>query len=415
MDNVLAINGGIPVRDHPLPPAFPGAVMYDEQEKEGLCDIIDRQSPFRYYGPNLAGSVKRFERQLAETIGTRYALGVTSCTAALVCTLKACGVGPGDKVIVPACTFLATPGAVVIAGAVPVFCDIDDSLSLDPDALEAVIDPYVKAVIAVPILGNPCRMDAITAVAKKHRLYVIEDVAQSIGSRYRGRHSGSFGDISVFSLQMNKIITTGEGGAVVTNDPLLYERAVRYHDQGMYREQEGFLSKDAERNVFIGQNYRMSELTGAVACAQMAKLPAILSRMKELKQYIKGQLEGLVPFRAINDKEGDASSNIMLLLKDAETSRRFREALNAENIAASYLYNGQPIYMLPQIFHQKTADADGFPFNQFPEKIVYTEDMCPRALQLLAGNVVLPISPVYTDEDAQDIVKGVKKVAASLL
>lgn len=417
MEELLAINGGKPVREIPLPESYPGASVYGEEEKRAAMEVIESQSPYRYYGPKVLGKAKEFEKSFSKKMGVNNTLGVTSGTAALVVALKAAGIGPGDKVIVPAVTFLATPGAVVCAGAVPVFADVDESLNIDPDAIGKVVDKYTKAVIPVPILGNPCQMDRIMEVAKKHNLLVIEDVAQSCGSMYKGQYSGSFGDINCFSLQINKIITTGDGGAVVTNNDKLYERAVRYHDQGMFREREGFLAMKAEDDIFIGQNYRMSEVTAAIAVEQLKKLDYITSSMKKIKSMIKEQVKGIdgLSFRRINDEQGDASNALLMLLPTVELADKFRAALSAENVATGWLYGGRPVYMLPQIFNQKTVDANGFPFNQFPEKVVYTEDMCPYAAEHMPKNAMISLSPAFTEKDAEDIVKAIRKVAKHIL
>lgn len=274
------------------------------------------------------------------------------------------------------------------------FADMDESMNIDPDAIGKLVDKYTKAVIPVPILGNPCQMDRIMEAAKRYGLTVIEDVAQSCGSKYKGQYSGTFGDINCFSLQMNKIITTGEGGVVSTNDEKLYERAVRYHDQGMIREKEGFLSKIESDNDFIGQNFRMNEVTGALALEQLKKIDKINGFMHKIKYSIKDQLKGIdgISFRRINDEEGDTGNGLMFILPDKDKAAEFRKALNAENINTSFLYNGEPIYLVPKLFHQKTVDRNGFPFNQFDEKLVYTRDMCPIALDLMSRSALISIS-----------------------
>ena len=417
MSEKLAINGGKPVRDKLLPPAYPGSSVYGEEEKKAVIEVLDRKSPYRYYGYDVAGKVKAFETMFSEKIGNKYSLGVTSGTASIIIALKAAGIGPGDKVIVPACTFLASAGAVVIAGAVPVFADVDDSMNIDPNKIGECVDEYTKAVLPVPILGNPCEMDKIVEVAKKHNLMVIEDVAQSCGSKYKGRYSGSFGDINCFSLQINKIITTGDGGVVTTNDEKLYERAVRYHDQGMFREKEGFLASNADDDIFIGQNYRMSEVSGAIALEQLKKLDYITDYMRKIKYMIKNEIKDIdgINFRRIIDEEGDAGSTLFMMLPDVETADKFRKALAAENVNCGCLYGGRPVYMIPQIRYQKTVDRCGFPYNQFKEKIVYSEDMCPYASKHMPLNAVISISPAFTEKDAEDVITAVRKVAKYVL
>lgn len=417
MDEILAINGGKAVREVPLLSAYPGASVYGEEEKKSILEVIERKSPFRYYGFDVAGKVKEFENYLGRKIGTSYALGVTSGTAALIVALKALGIGPGHKVIVPSNTFEATAGAVIIAGAVPVFADIDDSMNINPAEIERLCDSYTKAVITVPILGNPCEMDRIMEAAKRCNIAVIEDVAQSCGSKYKGKYCGSFGDVGCFSLQINKILTTGDGGALTINDEKVYERAVRYHDQGMYREKEGFLSMNEEDDIFVGQNYRMSELTGAVALEQMKKLDFIIENLRKIKKTIKEQIKEIdgISFRRITDEEGDTGGTLFMLLPDKELSLKFCNALNAENISCGRLYGGQPVYTMPHIFKQRTVDKNGYPFNQFDKKIEYTMGMCPYVEEQLPKNVIVMLNPMLTEKDTEDIVKGIRKVAKHIL
>lgn len=415
----LAIDGGKPSRSQPLPANYPGAIMMGAEEAELASNVILAQSPFRYYGQSLQRSVETLENVMAQELNIPYVLGVTSCTAALVVALKALGIGYGDKVIVPANTFLATPGAVVCANAVPVFVDVDESLNMDPNDLERVLDDEVRAIIAVSILGNPVDMDPIMAFARKHNLYVIEDVAQSCGSTYKGKYTGTIGDIGVFSFQMNKILTAGEGGAVVTHDPKLFERAVRYHDQGLFRHKTRYgIDSSEETNAFIGQNFRMSDITGAVMVEQWKKLDGIVSTMKKHCRSIQKALEAELPmmkFRDVADEEGNIGSNLGMILPSAEAAQKFIQTLNAENIGTYILYGGKPVYTIPQLFQQKTTEKGNFPFNYpFQKPVAYTENMCPRAVDLIPRTVYLPVSPLLTDQDVQEIVEGIVKVHKQL-
>lgn len=411
----LALYGGTPVRDTMLKTNWPGANLYGEEEAKRVFDVCMARSPFRFYGSQSLNMVNQFEEAFAKRMRVKNALGITSCTASLVVALKAAGIGPGDKVIVPACTFLATAGAVVCAGAVPVFADVDDSLGIDPKQIGKLCDKYTKAVIVVSLLGVPCKMDEIVAEAKKYNLIVIEDVAQSMGAEYHGKPMGTWGDLGVFSMQLNKIITTGEGGVVVTDDDKLYERACRYHDQGMYRNSPHPELEAA--NALIGQNYRMSELTGAAAIAQLERLDGIIARMKEIKHTIKQELSDLegITFRNVVDEEGDAAASFMIYLPTKEKADLFNKAMWAENMCFSTQYNGKLVYMQPQIFNQRTIDPSGFPFNQFEEKIVYTEDMCPYAMDLYPRSSYIFLNPCMTDKDIEDVIKAMKKVVPAIL
>ena len=197
---------------------------------------MESGSPFRYWGPGRPEKVLRFEEAFAKYMGARFALAVTSGTAALDCAVAGLGIGPGDEVIVPAYTWWSDYTCVVHAGALPVFADIDRTFNLDPADFERKITPRTKAVIAVHLLGGPCDMDPIMEIARKHKVAVLEDCAQCVGGSYRGKKLGSIGDVGIYSFQINKMITSGEGGAVVSSDPLIYERAARFHDMGSIRD-----------------------------------------------------------------------------------------------------------------------------------------------------------------------------------
>lgn len=415
----LAIHGGTPVRTKPLPPNYPGAILMGKEELEAVSKVIMNQSPFRYYGQNMVYAVRQLEEQMAQDLSVPYVLGVTSCTAGLIVAMKAAGIGYGDKVIVPANTFIATPGAVVSAGAVPVFAEVDESLNLDPLLLESVMDEDVKAIIAVHVSGSVCDMDAIMAFAEKHNLYVIEDVAQSCGIKYKGKCAGTIGHIGVFSFQMNKMLTAGEGGAVVTRDVKLFERAARYHDQGMFRDRKRYgVETDENEDSFAGQNYRMSELTGAVMVEQWKKLDFICSSTRSHYKKVRTALEELVPelvYRKSNDRAGDLGSNLGLRFETREQARAFTEAMNAELIAARMMYNGKLVFMSPQIMNQRTPETKMSPY-QYPFKhpVVYSEDMCPNSDENINLTVLIPLSPILNDDDLRDVITGVAKVYKGL-
>lgn len=418
--NKLAIEGGTPARSKPLPPNYPGAVVMGQEEADFASKVILGQSPFRYYSPNPQRAAEQLEDAMSAEMNVPYVLGVTSGTASLIVAMKALGIGYGDKVIVPANTFLATPGAVVCCNAVPVFCDIDDSLNLDPAALEQVYDEDVKAIIVVPILGNPVDMDPVMEFARRKNIAVIEDIAQSCGVKYKGRYGGTIGTIGAFSFQMNKIITAGEGGAVATHDLKLFERALRYHDQGLARHKARYgIDSPDEEFAFVGQNYRMSDITGAVVFEQWKKLPDIVTSMRRSHEAIRSELASRFPemqFRRCPDPDGGhIGSNLGIILPTKEATVKFNQAMAAENMGTYILYAGLPAYRTPAIFHQRTADKDNFPFNYpFKNPVVYTEDMCPVAIDLIPRTAFLPIAPTLTEQDVEEIIEGTSKVYQAL-
>ena len=203
-----------------ISPGYVSTQYYGELEKQALSNVIDTGTPFRYWGDGTPDKVKNFEEGFADYMGTRFALGVTSGTTALNSAIAALEVGPGDEVIVPAYSWWSDYTCVINAGALPVFADIDASFNLDPEDFERKITPRTKAVLAVHLIGGPCDMDPIMEIARKHNIKVLEDCAQCVGGAYKGKKLGSIGDIGIYSFQINKMISSGEGGAVVTNDPI---------------------------------------------------------------------------------------------------------------------------------------------------------------------------------------------------
>ena len=229
--NDLAVNGGPKAKTTKNLPMFPGGLEIGAEEKKEVMEVLDAQYLFRYYGPeDHPSKVKKLEEEYAAYLSQKHCLALNACTSALITGLVALGVGPGDEVIIPGYTFFASCAAVVAARAVPIVADVDKSLTMDPADLERKITKRTKAIIPVHMRGMPARMDRIMEIAKKHNLKVVEDAAQSNGGSYQGKKLGSFGDVGCFSLQYHKIITSGEGGILSTDDDLLYTRAQAYHD-----------------------------------------------------------------------------------------------------------------------------------------------------------------------------------------
>jgi 8-amino-3,8-dideoxy-alpha-D-manno-octulosonate transaminase len=310
-----AIEGGTPVRSTPLRAGFWGTQFYDDKERAELLDVLEARSPFRWYGPGKPAKVLQFEKEFAARMQTRFALGVTSGTAALQVAMAALEIGPGDEVILPAWTWHSCFNAVVLAGGLPVCAEIDHSFNIDPDAIEKHVTPHTRAIMAVHLQGNPCNMDRILAIAKKHKLRVLEDCAQSVGASYKGRPVGSLGDIGIYSLQLNKTITAGEGGAVVTNDPVLFERAARFHDLGGLRPpHQEMLGGKAQLDWVFGANYRMSEFTGGVVLAQLRKLDRIAAAVRANARLVHDGLRDLpnAKFRLLPDPEGELGAGVFL-------------------------------------------------------------------------------------------------------
>ncbi len=392
----------------------------DEEEEQAVLEVIRSKRLFRHFGPGDSPSkVAALETAFADFMGTQFAVAVTSGTAALTCGLHAIGVGPGDEVIIPAYTWIASAAAVISAGAIPVIAEVDETLLLDPIAVEANITPYTKAVMPVHMRGAPCRMDEILALANKHELKVIEDTAQADGACYKGQRLGTFGDVGCYSLQFNKIITSGEGGIVVTDNDGLWKRALMYHDVIAPLRQGLPIS-----NILIGTNYRMPELLGAVGLVQLRRLDGLLYAMRERKRMLKLGMSDIanskgIAFREEVDEQGDAGIALIFFVDSPQTAGKVVQALQAENIGASRLYEPDRLdyhvyaHWTP-ILEKRTWTNDGGPWRNAQREITYSKDMCPRSLDLLGRAVHLDVSPLLTNEDVEETVEGLHRVLHAL-
>lgn len=415
----LALDGGPPVIQRELN-RYKGATVIGEAEKQAVMEVLESRSLFRYYGPKLLSKVAEFEKNFAHFVGAQFAAAATNGTAALRLGLAALGVGPGDEVIVPAVTFIASVGAIVAQRARPVFAEVDETMQLDPADLARCLSPRTKAIMPVHLGGVAVDMDPVLAFAKTHGLVVIEDAAQSCGSYYKERHVGTLGQVGCFSFQLEKNITSGEGGIVVTDDHELFRRAVIYGDQGgqFWTAHAGIRDTVGGQPV-IGENLRMNEIAGAILGVQLQKLDEILSRIARNRQILRtavAELPGLHLAPAAPDRDRHGLS-VLFYLPTPDQADAVTKALRAEGVPAGKVYGGKPVYAAPQILNQWTM-TDGCPFRCttcFPEPIAYNMGMCPRSEDLLARSVSLSIGPFYEEEDLDDIITGVQKVAHHLL
>jgi 8-amino-3,8-dideoxy-alpha-D-manno-octulosonate transaminase len=417
----LAIEGGTPVRATPLLPGWPGGLLIGEEEKRAVLEVIESQSLFRHYGPRPLHRASALEKAFAAAMGARFGLAVTSGTAALITSLAACGVGPGDEVIVPTYTWIATINAVVILGAVPVFVDIDESLNMDAAAMAAAVTPYTRAVIPVHMRGAPANLGPIIQDARQRGLAVIEDAAQAVGGRYRGQRLGTFGDFGAYSLQYHKTITTGEGGMVVTSDPTRYERAVRFHDQGSVRMEELDLFISGDSPLIIGINFRMGELIAAVGLAQLKKMDWIIDRMRAHQGRIKEALRDIpgITLRTAHDEEGETGATVIFFVPTGAQADRFARALTAENIPASVpWWSGQHVYNhFDQIINRRLLAGRRCSWDcpRYKGNATLAKGQFPRTDAILQRAVHIDIHPLFTDRDVEDVITAVHKVARAVL
>ena len=412
----LAIDGGTPVRAKPLVTRHFGPLYYDQSEWSLLKQVFDSRAPFRFWGLDrsyVPQKVATFEREFSAFMQTRYTLGVTSGTAALQVAMAALGVGPGDEVIVPAWTWHSCFNAVVMAGALPVCAEIDSSFNLDPSDVERHITPRTKVLMAVHLQGNPAEMDSLLAIARKHKLKVLEDVSQSVGASYKGRQLGSMGDISIASLQVNKTISAGEGGAVYTNGPELFERAVRFHDVGTIRSPHDKLIGEPKGQPFIGVNYRMNEFSGAVLLAQIRKLPTVVKDIRAVARRVYDGIANLpdLELRGLPDPEGELGSAVFLGFSGKAQRDRFIQAMRAENVAAGPPGGSVLLPTQPHIIAKRATHPNWPTWNSPAGKAVrYGEESCQRTIAVLDRFAGVSLDPKFGRDETRDVVAAIRKV-----
>lgn len=422
----LAIDGGTPVRSTALPQEWPGAHYMDEQEVNAAVRVCKSKSLFRYYGLDLQKEVEQFEGEFATYIGSKFALAVSSGTAALQVALGALGVGHGDEVLVPAYFWVAVPGAVIRSGAIPVLVDCDSTFGMDPKDAAAKITPRTKAIVMVHMSGAIGRIKDIIALARRTKIAVVEDCAQAAGASQNGTKAGAFGDMAIFSLQMNKHMTSGEGGIVVTNDKHLYRRACALHDLGYARNDSGRMIFDDPSLQLWGIGCRMSELTGALARVQLRKLDRITSSMRSAKNRIKRALEGVLTFREVIDPEGDCGSFLLTVFPSREQSLEFTKAIREEGIVAAEggMYPihmddwGMHLYFNVASLVNKRGISGISPWqlreNKASASTSYARGTCPKLDDLAGRTMLMCIASNLTRRDIDDIITAYRKVASAV-
>ena len=400
--------------------------QFSPETKRLIVELVESdqnlQGPhlFRYYNPR-PSKVAASEKALADLTGVKHCLAVNSCTSALVAAYKALGIGAGDEVIVPAYTFFASAATVVAANAIPVIAEVDDSLCLDPSAIEKAITKRTKAIVPVHMRGAPAQMDAILDLAKRKGIPVVEDVAQAGGGSFQGRRLGSLGTLGCFSFDYYKVQASGEGGFVTTNDAWLYTRAQSWHDTAACWRPDRYAHEGKAGELFCGENYRMSELQGAVALAQIRKTDTMLAGYRRAHRRIKESIAAApgLSFRRVPDVAGDTGICLILFLGDADTTRKAMLAMQEEGVPAGGIYDQKVrdwhiFAYWEHILERKHVAADGLPWSAVPadELPRYSKDMCPRTLELLSRAIMIDINWHYSNEDCDAIAEGINRALA---
>lgn len=376
-----------------------------KEEIEAITRVIESRDLFKVNGGAL--EVMHFEEELCAKMGSKYAILMTSGQAALISGLIGMGVGPGDEVIVPAYTYIATAMAVVAVGAIPVIAEINDTLTLDPDSFEKNISEHTKAVIPVHIQGFPCDMERICDIAKKHNILVLEDACQSDGGSYNGRRLGTIGDAGAYSFNFFKIITSGEGGALVTENRDIFERGLIYHDSSAIAYFGNQLD-DIKTEQFCGNEFRVSEFTGAILREQLKRLDPMLCDLRKHKSYLMNELKGKYNFIRSNDIEGDCGTTLPFVFDAVEEAVRFAGITGG----CRPIDTGKHVYTnwTPIMNHNGAFNPAFDPFKMEANRRLnmnYTPDMCEKSLDYLARTVYLGIDP---DMDSEALAKKILEI-----
>lgn len=364
--------------------AGPGTFLIDNVERHEVEEVLESGYLSRYGREDDSRFKKKvltLEREFARKIGVNYCVAVSGGTGALMASLVALGVGPGVEVLVSGYTFVASISAIVAVGGMPVLTEIDESITMDPVDIERKITKRTKVIMPVHMLGYPCNMDKIMKIANKYKLFVLEDSCQALGASYKGEKLGSIGDMGTFSLNVNKTISSGDGGLITTNKKELFEKAFGFHDQGHMPLRMGV---EIGKRKLIGINLRMNELTGAFALGQLKKLDLILKLLKEKKEKFKNVIiEGgikNITFNKINDP-GECNTILTILFKDKIIAQHVAKALKTKTLSESgwHVYNNME--QILSYIDQKGNKP--FKKNMLPK----TDEILTRSINLSIGVV----------------------------
>ncbi|MCJ0538733.1 DegT/DnrJ/EryC1/StrS family aminotransferase [Enterococcus cecorum] len=387
-----------------VPEVFLGNDLIDEREIDMVVDLLKKRSIFRYYGHEMLHRTDNFEYLLSKYFGSKYALCVSSGTAALKVAINSLDLDIGDEIILPSFGYIATANAIISSNCIPVFADVDNSLNISPDSIESLISEKTKAIIVIHISGQACDMEKIMEISERYNIPVIEDVAQAFGGEYKGRKLGTIGKIGCFSFQSNKLLSTGEGGCVITNDNKLYLRGRNYHDQGGFRKNNTY-PKWSDNSSLFGENLRMTEIAASIGIVQLSRIDDMLDILHEHKLHIMKKLEHYnLNWRKNFDIAGDCSVSLCFYIDNLENREIIIEKLRGIHANGSY----------------NSAMYENYVFDHIKQKfkllsIVGSENRiniknCKNAEKLSKEAVWIPLSPLYTSEDLEVICNKIEEI-----
>ena len=380
-----------------------------QEEIDAIARVIQSGALFRY---GVGSECDRFEQRYAKYLGARHFALAASGSNALVAAMIGLGLGPGDEVLIPAHTYMATATSVLAVGAIPVIVDIDESLTIEPDAVEAAIRPRTRAVVPVHMWGAACDMDAIMAIARRHNLFVIEDACQGVGGGYEGRKFGTIGHAGCFSFNYFKNMTCGEGGGVAMNDDSVAERARCAIDPCHFY----WHGRNDATKPFAGNGARASELMGAMLNVQLDRIDGMVAAMRAEKQHILAGTASLdnLGLRAapMNSAAYDCATQVMYTLPSAEAADRFVQIFPSviAGRTGRHTYTEWDQVLMGAGAAHPAMNPYLMPANAECRR-TYSKDMCPRSLDILSRTVMVATNPHHTRADTDDIIHNIGSAA----
>ncbi len=371
-----------------------------EEEIKEVTEVLKSGYLYRYgvsvgdrIDPRFKGKVLQCEREITALMNVKYGVALNSGTSALLTALAGLGIGPGDEVIVPGFTFIASIAAIVYARAVPVLAEIDETFNLDPADVEAKITPHTKGIMAVHMMGNPARLNELKAIADKHKIYLIEDCAQAFGATYHGRPVGSIGAVAGCSFNVYKTITSGDGGMVVTDNHEVYQRCFAFHDQGHLPLRQGV---EIGARPFFGLDFRFTEVQAAILLAQLRKLPRMLNHLRTNKKRYKSLISGIpgLKFRVLPDPEGEIATMLSVILPTAEIAEKMAKDMGTRVVSQAgwHVYNN-----MEQLLEKRTVTSVQCPFvceklhGGSQKEVKYWKGMLPKTDAILGRSLNISI------------------------
>jgi 8-amino-3,8-dideoxy-alpha-D-manno-octulosonate transaminase len=395
---------------------MPGYELFGAEERKEVNDVLETGIFMRYGfdGPRKGiWKAKELEQAISSKLNVPYTQLTSSGTTALTTALAALGVGAGDEVIMPTFTFVASFESIFSVGATPVLVDIDDTLTLDPRAVEAAITPRTKVVMPVHMCGAMADLDALKAICEKNNLILLEDACQSFGASYKGKAVGTIGHAGAFSFDFVKTITCAEGGAVVTNDKDLYIKCDGYSDHG--HDHLG-VDRGADLHPFMGYNFRISELHAAVGLAQIRKLDNFLAIQRNTKKIFKDALAAIpaVSFRRLPDAEGDSATFLGFFLPEEGQARAAAAAMKAAGLAAFYWYDNNWHYIRNWEHFKQSTTLNHFAPGLQQAMELYKIRQFPVSDAIINRCICTPINLGWSEQEvkerAEKLVNAVKSV-----